>query len=35
MLPQKGEDALVKELLESIFEVVSPFWRPKLVSTAV
>ena len=34
MLPQKDEDALVKELLESIFEVVSPFWRPKMVSTA-
>ena len=32
MLPQKDEDALVKELLESIFEVVSPFWRPKMVS---
>jgi len=34
MLPQKDEDALVKELLESIFEVVSPFWRPKMVSAS-
>jgi len=25
---------LLKELLESIFEVVSPFWRPKLVSNS-
>ena len=32
MLPQRGEDALVKELVESIIEVVSPFWRPKMVS---
>lgn len=35
MLPQKNEDALIKELLESIFEVVSPFWRPKMMSAAV
>jgi len=34
MLPQKGEDPLVKALLEIIFDVVSPFWRPKMVSTA-
>ena len=34
MLSHKGEDALVKELVESIIEVVSPFWRPKLVSAA-
>jgi DNA-binding transcriptional LysR family regulator len=32
MLPQRGEDALLKELLNCIFEVVSPFWRPKLVN---
>ncbi len=32
LLPQKSEDDLLKELLESIFEVVSPFWRPQLVS---
>jgi DNA-binding transcriptional LysR family regulator len=34
MLPQRSEDALVKELLEVVFEVVSPFWRPKMVSAA-
>jgi len=34
VLPQKSEDALIKELLESIFEVVSPFWRPKMVSAS-
>lgn len=33
MLPQRGEDSLLKELLESIFEVVSPFWRPQLVKS--
>jgi len=32
MLPQRGEDALLKELLESLFEVVTPFWRPQLVN---
>ena len=32
MLPQRGEVALLKELLNCIFEVVSPFWRPKLVN---
>ena len=32
VLPQKAEDALIAELLESIFEVVSPFWRPKMVT---
>ncbi len=31
VLPQKGDDVLIKELLESLFSVVSPFWRPKLV----
>jgi DNA-binding transcriptional LysR family regulator len=35
VLPQRSEDVLLKELLESIFEVVSPFWRPKMVSTSV
>lgn len=35
LLPQKSEDALLKELLESIFEVVSPFWRPQLIRSAV
>ena len=34
MLPQADEDVLVKELLESIFEVVSPFWRPEMVSAS-
>jgi len=32
VLPQKADDALITELLESIFEVVSPFWRPKMVT---
>ncbi len=32
VLPQRSEDVLLKELLDSIFEVVSPFWRPTLVS---
>jgi DNA-binding transcriptional LysR family regulator len=31
VLPQTNEDVLVKELLESIFEEVSPFWRPEMV----
>lgn len=35
MMPQRSEDALLKALLESIFEVVSPFWRPQLVSAAI
>jgi DNA-binding transcriptional LysR family regulator len=34
VLPQHSEDALLKDLLECIFEVVSPFWRPKLVSNS-
>lgn len=34
MLPRRGDDALLKEFLESLFEVVSPFWRPQLVSAA-
>lgn len=29
MLPQRSDDPLVKELLESIFEVVTPMWRPQ------
>ena len=32
MLPQKKEDNLVQELLESLFEVLSPFCRPQLVN---
>ncbi len=32
MLPQRSEDALLKELLESLFAVVSPFWRPQIVN---
>jgi len=32
VLPQRSEEVLLKALLESIFEVVSPFWRPRLVS---
>jgi DNA-binding transcriptional LysR family regulator len=31
MLPQKSEDVLLMELLESLFAVVSPFWRPQVV----
>jgi DNA-binding transcriptional LysR family regulator len=34
ILPQRSEDVLLKEFLESIFEVVSPFWRPNLVSNS-
>ena len=34
VLPQRSEEVLLKALLESIFEVVSPFWRPKLVSSS-
>jgi DNA-binding transcriptional LysR family regulator len=34
VLPQRSEDVLLKELLESIFEVVSPLWRPKLVGNS-
>jgi DNA-binding transcriptional LysR family regulator len=34
MLAQRNEDVLLKELLESIFEVVTPFWRPQLVTSA-
>ena len=32
VLPQRSDDALLKELLEILFEVVSPFWRPQLVN---
>ena len=32
VLPQRSEELLLKALLESFFEVVSPFWRTKLVS---
>ena len=32
MLPQRSEDLLLKELLETIFEVVSPLWRPQMVN---
>ncbi len=34
MLPQKSDAELLNELLESIFEVVSPFWRPQRVSNS-
>ncbi len=34
MLPNRSEDPLLKELLESLFEVVSPLWRPRLVNGA-
>jgi DNA-binding transcriptional LysR family regulator len=34
VLPQRSEEGLLKALLESVFEVVSPFWRPKLVSNS-
>jgi DNA-binding transcriptional LysR family regulator len=32
ILPQRSDDALLKELLEVLFEVVSPFWRPQMVN---
>jgi DNA-binding transcriptional LysR family regulator len=32
MLKQRSEDLLLKALLESVFEVVSPFWRPQMVN---
>ncbi|MDH3998616.1 MAG: LysR substrate-binding domain-containing protein, partial [Desulfuromonadales bacterium] len=34
MLPQRREDALIKELLECLFAVVSPFWRPQALNSA-
>ncbi|MCK4508978.1 MAG: LysR family transcriptional regulator [Desulfuromonadales bacterium] len=34
ILPQRSDDVLLKELLEILFEVVSPFWRPQLVNDA-
>lgn len=34
MLPQRKEDPLLKELLECLFEVVTPFWRPQAVNGA-
>jgi DNA-binding transcriptional LysR family regulator len=34
MLPQRSEDVLLMELLESIFTVVSPLWRPRMVNDA-
>jgi DNA-binding transcriptional LysR family regulator len=34
MLPNRSDDPLLKELLESLFEVVSPLWRPRLVNGA-
>ena len=35
MLPNRQEDGLLQELLESIFEVVTPLWRPRLVNSAL
>jgi DNA-binding transcriptional LysR family regulator len=32
MLPQRSDDVLLRELLETLFEVVSPFWRPQMVN---
>ncbi len=32
MLPQRSDDVLLKELLEILFKVVSPFWRPQLIN---
>ncbi len=32
MHPHGGDDALLEDLLESIFEVVTPSWRPQLVN---
>ncbi len=34
ILPQRSDDDLLKELLESLFEVVSPFGRPPLVHSS-
>ncbi len=34
MLPQRREDPLLKEFLESLFGVVSPLWRPELLKYA-
>lgn len=34
MLPQKSADPLLREMLESLFEVVPPFWQPTLMATA-
>lgn len=34
MLPQRSEDVLLLELLESVFAVVSPLWRPRMVNDA-
>lgn len=31
MLPQRREDSLLQEFLDSLFEVVSPLWRPDLL----
>lgn len=33
-LPERQEDVLIKELLECIFAVVSPLWRPQLIKGA-
>jgi len=33
MLPQKKDEPLLKELLECLFEVVTPFWRPQVVNS--
>jgi len=35
MLPQRSEDALLKELLEILFAVVSPLWRPQMKRSVV
>jgi DNA-binding transcriptional LysR family regulator len=32
ILPQRSDDVLLKELLEILFGVVSPFWRPQLIN---
>ena len=35
MLSQRSEDALLKELLEILFAVVSPLWRPQMKRSVV
>ena len=34
LLPQKKEDPFIQELIESIFEVVTPLWRPQLLEAS-
>jgi DNA-binding transcriptional LysR family regulator len=34
MVPDKKEDPFIQELIESIFEVVTPLWRPQLLEAS-